>query len=78
MPEGGRISVKTTNVEVDDEFCLTHTAIKSGRYVKLVVSDTGVGIPPELQKKIFGQFFTTKDIGKGSGVGLSTVYGVVK
>lgn len=80
MPRGGRLVIETANVMLDDSHRNSVNAanVQSGSYVMLSVSDTGVGISPEIQARIFEPFFTTKDIGKGTGLGLSTVYGIVK
>ena len=78
MPEGGRITIETENILINSPYCQTHPWARQGRYVLLTVSDTGAGMSPEVQKRIFEPFFTTKGEGKGTGLGLATVYGIVK
>jgi len=80
MPEGGKLTIETTNVILDDEFCRTHPGIKPGDYVLLSVSDTGGGVDKETAQLIFDPFFSTKERGarKGTGLGLAIVHGVVQ
>jgi PAS domain S-box-containing protein len=78
MPEGGRIAISTSVVDIGKEFVEQRRWARTGRFACLVVSDSGPGIPPEIREHIFEPFFTTKDVGKGTGLGLATVYGIVK
>jgi two-component system cell cycle sensor histidine kinase/response regulator CckA len=78
MPEGGTIAISTGNITTDRAFAETHPGAKPGRYVSLIVTDTGIGIDPEDLPHVFEPFFTTKTSGTGTGLGLSTVYGIVK
>ena len=78
MPHGGTLKVVTKNVSLDEEFCDLHKGSRPGDYVLLSMQDTGKGIDDETMKHIFEPFFTTKEIGKGTGLGLATVYGIVR
>jgi two-component system, cell cycle sensor histidine kinase and response regulator CckA len=78
MPKGGRLTIETHNAEFSEEECRHNAGLQQGRFAALSVSDTGIGMDAPLKERIFEPFFTTKDTGKGTGLGLATVYGIVK
>ena len=78
MPEGGTFTVSTDNFDVGEIYTERHPEIAPGRYVRVQASDTGVGMPAEVMRRAFDPFFTTKGVGKGTGLGLATIYGIVK
>jgi signal transduction histidine kinase len=78
MPDGGKLTIETANAHLDDAYCRDNPEVHPGQYAMIAISDTGMGMPPEVAARAFDPFFTTKSAGKGTGLGLSQVYGFVK
>jgi PAS domain S-box-containing protein len=78
MPTGGKIMIRTDNIDLDDAYTTLHPEARPGPYAAMIISDVGCGMDPQTLERIFDPFFTTKEVGHGTGMGLSTVYGIVK
>ena len=78
MPNGGKLTVETANVTLDEDFVRPFTGLKPGEYVRIAITDTGVGMSNEVKARVFEPFFSTKGVGEGTGLGLATCYGILK
>jgi nitrogen-specific signal transduction histidine kinase/ActR/RegA family two-component response regulator len=78
MPKGGRLTIATSNRQLDEHYAAQYAGVTAGDYVAIEVTDTGIGMPPEVVSRVFEPFFTTKQLGKGTGLGLSMVFGFIK
>jgi CheY-like chemotaxis protein len=78
MPAGGKLTIETANIHLDEDYAAHNAEVAAGDYVMLAVTDTGSGMPPDVSERAFEPFFTTKDQGKGTGLGLSMIYGFAK
>jgi CheY-like chemotaxis protein len=78
MPDGGKLTIETHNAHLDDHYALQNAEVTAGDYIALAVTDTGVGMTPDVRERALEPFFTTKEVGKGSGLGLSMIYGFAR
>ncbi|MFQ5330458.1 MAG: ATP-binding protein, partial [Thermodesulfobacteriota bacterium] len=78
MPNGGKLTIKSERVTIDDDYCRRYSYATPGRYIRMTIADTGTGMSEETQQRIFEPFFTTKGVGRGTGLGLAVVYGIIR